>query len=97
VSTQIQIRRDSEANWTSVNPILADGEIGFDVTSNRFKVGNGVDAWSDIEFSGSSLATGDQPTAPNDGEQWFNPSDGYLYIWYDNDGNGTWVAVGGTA
>jgi hypothetical protein len=97
VSTQIQIRRDSEANWTSVNPVLADGEIGFDVTNNRFKVGNGVDAWNDIEFSGSSLATGEQPTTPNDGEQWFNPDDGYLYVWYDNDGNGIWDAVGGTA
>ena len=93
MSTQIQIRRDTEANWSGVNPILADGEIGFDVTSNRFKVGNGVDAWNDIEFSGSSLATGDEPVSPNEMEQWFNPDDGYLYIQYQ----GQWVAVGGTS
>ena len=54
MSTQIQIRRDTTANWENVDPILADGEIGFDTTVNRFKVGNGVKAWSELDYSGSS-------------------------------------------
>ncbi len=91
MSTQIQIRRDTEANWESENPVLADGEIGYDKTNNRFKVGNGVDAWNDIEFSGSSVATEEQPNDPGKGDQWFDPSTGNLLIWNGSE----WVIVGG--
>ena len=67
MSTQIQIRRDTTANWESVNPVLADGEIGYDTTANKFKVGNGTDAWLDIEYSSSGGGSGggsggDSPT-----------------------------------
>lgn len=33
------------AEWTSVNPILGNGEIGVDVTNNQFRVGDGVKRW----------------------------------------------------
>lgn len=48
--TVIKIRRDSSTNWESVDPILANGELGFDVTSGLFKVGNGTDAWTAIDY-----------------------------------------------
>lgn len=41
MATRIQIRRDTSASWVSNNPILQIGEIGFDTTSNRFKIGIG--------------------------------------------------------
>ena len=91
MSTQIQIRRDTEANWELENPILADGEIGYDKTSNRFKVGNGVDAWNDIEFSGASVATGEKPVDPDKGDQWFDEVNGILLIWNGSE----WITVGG--
>jgi hypothetical protein len=149
VSTQIQIRRDTTANWESVNPVLADGEIGYDITANKFKVGNGTDAWRDIEYSGASgseLVNGSAyirledgswvaspsmtfegdltvngnitidggqivdpegnpsggpsthvgPDAPDpavEGQLWLNTDDGYLYVYYNNAGNPTWMAV----
>lgn len=46
MATKIQLRRDTEANWTSNNPILAQGEVGIDLTNNRFKIGDGVSTWS---------------------------------------------------
>jgi len=52
VSIQIQIRRDSTANWVSKNPILAEGEIGYDLTENKFKVGDGTSTWTELEYSG---------------------------------------------
>lgn len=33
------------ADWTSVNPILGNGEIGVDVTNNQFRVGDGIKRW----------------------------------------------------
>ena len=95
MSTQIQIRRDTTANWESVNPTLADGEIGYDIAANRFKVGNGTDAWVDTEYSGgSSTHVGDTaPADPVEGQMWLNTDDGYLYVYYNNGGSPTWMAV----
>jgi hypothetical protein len=35
----IQFRRDTAANWTSVNPSLAVGEIGYETDTGKYKVG----------------------------------------------------------
>lgn len=48
VLIQFRIRRDTAANWTSQNPILATGEIGLDTTANLIKVGDGVTAWNTL-------------------------------------------------
>ena len=54
MSTQIQIRRDTSANWLSADPVLAEGELGYDLTSEKFKVGDGSTPWSGLEYSSSS-------------------------------------------
>jgi hypothetical protein len=43
---QIKLRRDTAANWTSVNPVLAAGEPGFETDTGRFKIGDGTTAWN---------------------------------------------------
>ena len=52
MTTQIQLRRDTTANWAAANPVLAEGEIGMDMTANAFKVGDGSSSWADIEYAG---------------------------------------------
>lgn len=47
----LQLRNDSAANWTSVDPILAKGEMGIEVDTNKFKFGNGVSAWTALEYA----------------------------------------------
>ena len=44
----IQVRRDTAANWTSVNPTLAAGEQGFETDTGLFKVGDGVTTWNSL-------------------------------------------------
>lgn len=45
-------RRDTAANWSLVNPILAAGEIGVETGSlTRFKVGDGITAWNSLRYS----------------------------------------------
>ena len=48
----IQIRRDTAANWTSLNPTLAQGEIGYETDTNKFKFGNGTTAWNSLSYFG---------------------------------------------
>lgn len=50
---RIQLRRDTAANWTSVNPILASGEQGYETDTGLMKVGNGLKAWADLNYFGA--------------------------------------------
>jgi hypothetical protein len=47
---QIQLRRDTAANWTSVNPVLAAGEIGFETNTRLMKAGDGTTAWATLPY-----------------------------------------------
>ncbi len=47
---QIQVRRDTAANWTSENPTLAAGELGFETDTGKFKIGDGSTAWTSLKY-----------------------------------------------
>ena len=51
-TTHIQLRRDTAANWTAVNPILEDGEAGYETDYQRLKVGDGSSNWSELPYLG---------------------------------------------
>lgn len=57
VKTIIQLRRDTAANWTSTNPVLAAGEQGFETDTKKIKVGDGTTAWASLAYSGATVAT----------------------------------------
>ena len=46
----IRFRRGTAATWTAVNPVLGDGEVGFETDTRRLKVGNGVDTWIALAY-----------------------------------------------
>ena len=48
VSVVMAQRRDTSENWESDNPILNDGELGYDKTNKRLKIGDGETAWNDL-------------------------------------------------
>ena len=55
----LQIRRGTAAQWTSTNPILADGELGFETDTKKGKLGDGVLAWTSLPYSWTGvLSTG---------------------------------------
>ena len=43
-------RYDTAAEWTSVNPVLAAGELGAESDTHKLKVGDGVTAWVDLPY-----------------------------------------------
>ena len=79
----IQVRRDSGSNWTSTNPVLASGEIGFDTTENSIKIGDGTSTWTALDYStgGSFEISSTAPTGAGEGDLWFDPDDGAAYIY----------------
>ena len=50
MATRIQLRRDTLLNWSTVNPILAEGEIGIETDTDKLKIGNGIDAWNILNY-----------------------------------------------
>ncbi len=74
MARKIQLRRDTAANWTSTNPVLAQGEIGLDITNMKIKIGIGGDPgsrwnnlpyWDDEETSLSNYAGHIVPSTDN--------------------------------
>lgn len=55
MTTRIQVRRDSAADWNIINPTLAEGEIGYETDTGKFKIGNGSSLWSALDYFGESL------------------------------------------
>jgi hypothetical protein len=47
--TRMQQRRATEAVWSTSGYVLADGELGITTDSGIIKIGDGVNAWSDLD------------------------------------------------
>jgi hypothetical protein len=57
-TTRIRIKRGIASAWSSANPVLGAGELGYDTTNRLLKVGDGVTAWNSlpgIDFDGASF------------------------------------------
>ena len=50
MAVQIQWRRDTAANWTSVDPLLAQGEIGYETDTGNIKIGSGLSNWTSLPY-----------------------------------------------
>ena len=50
MADRIQFRRDTGANWTSINPVLSAGELGLETDTGKFKIGNGTNTWTTLGY-----------------------------------------------
>ena len=50
MATRMQQRRGTAAQWSSADPILAAGEIGFETDTGKFKIGDGTSVWSSLSY-----------------------------------------------
>lgn len=56
VNPKIQLRHDTAANWTSVNPVLLEGEVGIETDTRKQKFGDGSTAWNSLPYDVGSTA-----------------------------------------
>ncbi len=94
----VQLKRNTAAGWAALNPILRDGEAGYDKTANGLKVGDGVTAWNALPYLAAVVAplTGaGNPngvlTAPQGSQYSQVPGDGSATNWINIDGATTWI------
>jgi hypothetical protein len=50
MATRIQLRRGDASEWTSVDPVLSEGELGYETDTGKFKIGNGSSLWSALDY-----------------------------------------------
>lgn len=52
INVRIKHKYDTEANWSSKNPVLLKGEIAFSSDKNgQFKIGDGTNKWSALNYN----------------------------------------------
>lgn len=93
MANKIQLRRDTSANWTRVNPVLDDGEPGLEIDTNKVKYGDGNTVWNSLDYALGGLTDVDGVVAfPGDfliGTLWPNDpmpmGDKESVIWAKDD------------
>jgi len=73
MTTRIKLRRDTAANWTTENPILAVGEPGLESDTGKVKYGDGVSRWNVLEHANSDALVneGAITVQTGDDDRWF--------------------------
>lgn len=47
----IQVRRDTQENWSTINPVLQLAEPGLETDTRKMKYGDGVTPWNDLPYA----------------------------------------------
>jgi hypothetical protein len=71
MAIKFQFRRDLGANWSAANTILDDGELGYDKTANRIKIGDGSQSWNNLSYEGLPIVSIKDFGANHDGREFF--------------------------
>lgn len=69
IKTQILLRNDTKANWDSVKDtlILGKGEVGIELDTNKFKIGDNVHTWAELKYFESAVHNTYQDNIDTDG------------------------------
>ena len=62
--TQIKLRRDTSANFTSKNPVLGIGEPAYETDTKKLKIGDGTTAYTQLEYFSAGSSTDITATLP---------------------------------
>ena len=92
---RVQQKRDTDANWTTNNPVILKNELIFVDTDKgvKMKMGDGVTAYNNLDFlpigSGSGFVA--QSSSPSDTDMlWIDTGNGGILKYYNGS---AWVAT----
>lgn len=86
LTATIIFRRMTAANWVNRNPVLKDGEPGYETDTGKLKIGDGINEWNSLAyFKILAVSQGleqDMPTAT--GSQIFYWATDTQKLYYDD-------------
>ena len=59
--SKIQFRRGLSTSWIASNPVLEQGEPGFEVDTGKFKIGDGTSSWVQLAYAGGDFIEESDP------------------------------------
>jgi hypothetical protein len=66
----IQMRRGTAAEWTAADPLLAEGEIGVEKDTFKWKVGDGLKVWHLLPYVTGAKGDKGDPGSPGPALNW---------------------------
>lgn len=95
-----QFKRGTKMRWMEVNPILKQGEPGFEYDTGKLKIGDGFTPWSALPYISvgegelvNIQTKGDLPLIGDSTKLYRVVDDKLLYQWNDF----TWQPLGGSS
>lgn len=96
LTSRIQMRNDTAANWVTANPVLLKGEIGVEIDTRKFKIGDGTAAWDTLKYASAhevKIATA-APTASDVdydiGTIWLDTTNQKVYTFVAKNATAVW-------
>lgn len=108
LKTIFQLKRGTQARWAEVNPVLNQGEPGFEYDTNKLKIGDGITPWlklpyitDNVEVKGQSemvnvLTYNDLPIQGDEKILYRVIEDKALYQWNSNTSIYESLSTGGS-
>lgn len=90
MAVQIQLRRGTAAQWLSADPILAEGEIGYELDTKKHKIGDGINIWSLLPYDYGGIV-GLYSLPDVDASTATSPTDGSVLVYQTSINK--WVAT----
>ena len=58
MAIKVQFRRGLASEWVSSNPVLDEGELGLELDTEIYKIGDGVSVWNSLNYYSSGVSLG---------------------------------------
>ena len=55
-SYRLAVRHDTAANWTSADPVLAQGEFGYETDTGKIKIGDSATSWASLSYFADEIS-----------------------------------------
>lgn len=66
----LQLRRDAASDWTNNDPTLAEGELGVETDTLKFKIGDGSTAWTSLGYAATTAGAVEELVMDTMGTAW---------------------------
>lgn len=99
IDVTLVIRHSSAADWTATNPILAKGELGYEIDTRKSKIGDGINAWGSLRYAsgGCIEIKSTLPTAADLGYDigtlWLDTGHNTVYLLAAKSSTAVWVRL----
>lgn len=93
LNVKIQIRNDVANTWKTTNPVLLEGEMGIETDTRKFKFGDGVSTWTELDYASAQAAVvmNKAPTPTDSGYDigviWIDTAGNKAYVLFNNTSN----------